>query len=172
MRTNLSSGVAGFALLALAVGGCSSAPCTGNPATDSLMCVQQGINTGAYDRRVADARAEASEAQRRAADARAENERLQGQIADAQAQQQALRAKIAGQRRDLDQMSARIAKLQADGALSPGESSLQLAQLDYLRKRQQELAQSQAATRELQQKAAALQADIDALNAALAKVKG
>ena len=158
-------------LLMWSLVGCSTAPCTGNPNTDSISCVQSGINSGAYQRRVDDKQAEAQQKQREVEAARAENDRLQSQIADARAQEQSLRARIAAQRTELDRLSGQISQLAAEGQLSPGEASMRRAQLDYIRQRQTALQQSGSNARELQQKAATLQGEIDALNAALARAK-
>lgn len=156
---------------ALAVGaaGCATGPCTGNPLTDNISCVQSGINTGQYQRRVDAKEAEAQDKQRQVEAAKAENQRLQDQIADAKVQEQSLRAKLAAQRAELDRLSAQINSQAGQGQLSPGESSLRRAQVDYLRQRQAALQQQGTDNREMQQKAAALQREIDDLKAALAK---
>jgi chromosome segregation ATPase len=155
----------------LAVAGCAGGPCTGNPLTDSLSCVQSGINTGQYQRRVEAREAEAQDKQRQVDAAKAENQRLQDQIADARTQEQTLRARLAEQRRELDRLSGQINRQAEQGQLSPGESSLRRAQVDYLRQRQAALPPPGNDNRELQQKAAALQREIDELKAALAKGK-
>lgn len=160
-----------LAVLALGAAGCASGPCTGNPLTDNISCVQTGINSGQYQRRVEEKQTEAQERQRQADAAKAENERLQGQIADAKVQEQSLRAKLAAQRTELDRLADQINRQAGQGQLSPGESSLRRAQVDYLRQRQAALQQQGAENREMQQKAAALQREIDDLKAALEKSK-
>jgi chromosome segregation ATPase len=158
---------------ALLVGaaGCATGPCTGNPLTDNISCVQSGINTGQYQRRVEAREAEAQDKQRQVEAAKVENQRLQDQIADAKVQEQSLRAKLAAQRTELDRLADQINRQAGQGQLSPGESSLRRAQVDYLRQRQAALQQQGSDNREMQQKAAALQREIDDLKAALAKSK-
>ena len=73
------------AVLPTAVAACSMSPCTGNPMTDPVDCVQRGVNSGLYERRVEERQAEARDKQRQVELARAENERLQADIADARA---------------------------------------------------------------------------------------
>ena len=109
--------------------------------------------------------------QRQVEAAKAENQRLEGQIADAKVQEQSLRAKLAAQRTELDRLADQINRQAGQGQLSQGESSLRRAQVDYLRQRQAALQQQGTDNRELQQKAAALQREIDELKAALEKSK-
>jgi peptidoglycan hydrolase CwlO-like protein len=169
VRMAVRAGVIG--MLTLGAAGCASGPCTGNPLTDNISCVQSGINTGQYQRRVEERQTEAQEKQRQVEAAKAENERLQGQIADAKVQEQSLRAKLAAQRTELDRLADQINRQAGQGQLSPGESSLRRAQVDYLRQRQAALQQQGSENRERQQKAAALQHEIDELKAALEKSK-
>lgn len=157
--------------LVLGAAGCAMGPCTGNPLTDNISCVQSGINSGQYQRRVEERQTEAQEKQRQVEAAKAENQRLQDQIADTKVQEQSLRARLAAQRTELDRLADQINRQAGQGQLSPGESSLRRAQVDYLRQRQAALQQQGADNRELQQKAAALQREIDDLKAALAKSK-
>ncbi len=163
------------ALAALAVFGgataCSTAPCTGDPNTDSLSCVQSGISSGQYQRRVNARQAEAADKQRQVEVAMAESDRLQGEIASARKREQVLRAKITGQQAELSRLSADIDRLAAQGDLSPGEVGMRRAQVNYLQQRQTGLQQSPGDDPELQKKAATLQSDIDALSKALSRVK-
>ncbi len=157
--------------LIVATAGCATGPCTGDPLTDNISCVQSGINSGQYQRRVEARQSEAQDKQRQVEAAKAENQRLEDQIADAKVQEQSLRGKLAAQRTELDRLADQINRQAGQGQLSPGESSLRRAQVDYLRQRQAALQQQGADNREMQQKAAALQREIDDLKAALAKTK-
>jgi hypothetical protein len=159
------------AVLPTAVVACSMSPCTGNPMTDPVDCVQRGVNSGLYERRVEERQAEARDKQRQVELARAENERLQADIADARARETALRARIQAQRVELDRM-AREVRIAADaGRMTPGESSLAQAQLDLLRQRQAALQQANLQNREMQQKAESLEHEIAVLKASLEKRK-
>ncbi len=154
-------------LLACAAAGCS-APCTGNPNTDSVWCVQSGISSGNYQRRVDAREAEARDKQAQVEAARAENADLEGKIADSRAREAALRSRLAAQRTELDRLSEQIAAATRAGSLTPGESELQRAQVERLRQRQAELERSRLENREMQQKAEALQREIEQLKAGLA----
>ncbi len=158
--------------LALACVGCSGGPCTGNPNTDSVWCVQSGINSGTYQARVDAREAEARQAQQQVEVAKAENRSLEGQIADARYQEATLRNKLAAQRAELSRLASQIDAAQRAGTLTPGESDLQRAQVERLRQRQAELEQAKLQNREqnreMQQKAEALQREIDRLKADLA----
>lgn len=157
----------GVASILLAVAACSNEPCTGNPATDSLSCLQ--ANGPLYRQRVQAAEAEARDKQRQVADAKARNEQLQTQLADSRAQEADLRARIAAQRSDLDRLSAAIARAKAAGEMSEGEASMRRAQIEHLKRRQAELEQQAADNREKQQKAAALQREIDELKTSMGR---
>lgn len=155
--------------LLLAVAGCASGPCTGNPLTDNVQCVGRGIDSGQYQRRVAERETEAQDAQRRADAAKAENQRLGDQLADAKVQEQSLRNRLAAQRVELDRLADQINRQAGAGQLSPGESSLQRARVDHLRQRQAAVQQPGDTRAQQEQKAAALQREIDEMKAALAK---
>jgi chromosome segregation ATPase len=149
------------ALILGSAGACSTAPCTGNPNTDSISCVQAGISSGQYQR----------DKQRQVDQARAENERLQMQIADAKSQEAALRAKLASQRAEIEKMAVQVNRATTGGQLSPGESALVRAQVDLLKQRQTALEQAKLQNREMQARAAALQREIDELKASLERRK-
>jgi chromosome segregation ATPase len=159
------------ALILGSAGACSTAPCTGNPNTDSISCVQAGISSGQYQRRVEERQAEARDKQRQVDQARAENERLQMQIADAKSQEAALRAKLASQRAEIEKMAVQVNRATTGGQLSPGESALVRAQVDLLKQRQTALEQAKLQNREMQARAAALQREIDELKASLERRK-
>lgn len=153
-----------LALLALA-GGCSTANCTGNPNTDSANCII--FNSGVYKERVEQREAEAREKTEQVAVARARNEQLQTELAGSRAQEADIRARLASQRVELDRLSAQIERASRSGAMSPGESSMQRLQVERLRQQQVALQQSNVQNREMQQKAVALQREIDQLKASL-----
>lgn len=159
------------AALAATAAGCSMQPCTGNPLTDPVDCVQRGMNSGLYGRRVEEREAEAHEKQRQVDVARAENARLQSEIADARAREANLRARIQAQRAELDRMASVVRTAADAGRMTPGESSLAQAQLDLLRQRQAELQRANLQNRKMQQKAEALEREISALKASLEKRK-
>lgn len=162
---------AAVAALATAAAACSMSPCTGNPMTDPVDCVQRGMNSGLYERRVEERQAEARDKQRQVELARAENERLQADIADARARETALRGRIQAQKVELDRMARELRSAAEAGRMTPGESSLAQAQLDLLRQRQAALQQANLQNREMQQKAESLEREIAVLKASLEKRK-
>jgi chromosome segregation ATPase len=160
--------IIGFLLACTA--GCASGPCTGNPATDDLRCASAGVFSGSYQRQVTEKEANAKALQAQAQAAREENQRLDGQIADAKRQESSLRRQITAQRAELDNMTAQVNAAAAQGKLSEGETDLRRAQIERLQRQQAALQnQSTADRKELEQKAIALQREIDELKAALAK---
>lgn len=165
-RTFERVGGAGFGLALLAiVGGCSTANCTGNPNTDSANCIV--FNSGMYKERVERREAEAREKTEQVAVARARNEQLQTELAGSKAEEADIRARLATQRAELDRLAAQIERASRSGAMTPGESSMQRLQIERLRQQQAALQQSNVQNREMQQKAVALQREIDQLKASL-----